>query len=255
MVTVYPDSEALSRAVARLFAHQASQAVQARGRFTALLSGGETPRRAYQQLAQEPLRSSIPWQGVQLFWGDERWVPQDDPRSNLGQARLAFLDQVPLGADQIHGVPYGSTPRESALGYERTLRSFFGQAPPRFDLVLLGLGENGHTASLFPGSAALSEQSRWVCEVYVAEQDLDRVTTTALLINQAALVAIVVAGEVKAAVLHRVLEGARDPDQLPAQSIAPAQGSLLWLVDQDAAGLLRETPLQRDDSGEPDPGT
>jgi len=244
MVTVYEDSEALSRAVAQLFAQEARQAVKARGRFTVLLSGGETPRRSYQMLAEEPLRSSIPWHALQLFWGDERWVPQNNPLSNLGAARRAFLDLVPLGETQIHPIPYGSSPHESALSYERTLRSFFGVDPPRFDLVLLGLGENGHTASLFPGSAVLSEAYRWVCEVYVAEQDLHRVTTTALLINQAALVAFTVAGKGKSAILQRVLEGAPDPNEFPAQLIKPEPGRLLWLADRDAARLLSEKTLR-----------
>ena len=248
MVAVYDDSEALSRAVAKLFAEEARRAVEARGRFLVLLSGGETPRRCYELLAQEPLRSSIPWQAVQIFWGDERWVPQSDPRSNFGMTRRAFLDQIPLSEAQLHPVPYESSPRESALRYERMLRSFFEVAPPRFDLVLLGLGEDGHTASLFPGSAALDEWYRWVCEIYVAEQDLYRVTTTALLINQAALVAFLVAGKGKAAILRRVLEGARDPKQLPAQLIKPAQGRLLWLADREASRLLREKLPRSDHS-------
>ena len=253
MVAVYDDGEALSRAVAKLFAEEARRAVEARGRFLVLLSGGETSRRGYELLAREPLRSSIPWQAVQIFWGDERWVPQSDPRSNFGLTRRAFLDQVPLAEAQLHPVPYESSPRQSALKYERMLRSFFEVAPPRFDLVLLGLGEDGHTASLFPGSAALDEWYRWVCEIYVAEQDLYRVTTTALLINQAALVAFLVAGKGKAAILRRVLEGARDPKQLPAQLIKPEQGRLLWLADRDASRLLREKLPRREKSKEGPP--
>jgi len=209
MVAVYDDSEALSRAAAELFAQEARRAAEARGRFTVLLSGGETPRRSYELLAQEPLASSIPWRAVQIFWGDERWVPQDDPRSNLGMARRAFLDRV-----------------------------------------LLGLGEDGHTASLFPGSAALDEWYRWVCEVYVAEQDLYRITTTALLINQTALVAFVVAGSRKAAILSRVLEGGGDPKELPAQLIEPAQGRLLWLADREASRLVPERLRRSAPAGE-----
>lgn len=239
MVTVYDDSEALSRGVAGLFAQRARRAVEKRGRFTVLLAGGETPRASYQLLAREPLLGAIPWRFVQLFWGDERWVSPDDPRSNLGMARRSFLDQAPLTKAQIHPVPFESSPRESALHYERILRSFFGEAPPRFDLVLLGLGENGHTASLFPGDEALDEEYRWVCEVYVAEQDLYRVTVTAPLLNQAALVAFLVSGEAKAAVLQRVLEGPHDPHNLPAQLIRPAHGKVLWLADRAAARLLK----------------
>ena len=246
MVAVYDDSEALSRAVANLFAEEARRAVEAHGRFIVLLSGGETPRRSYELLGQAPLRSSIPWRAVHVFWGDERWVPQNDPRSNFGMVRRAFLDRVPLEEEQIHPVPYENSPHESALHYERMLRSFFDVAAPRFDLVLLGLGEDGHTASLFPDSSVLDEWYRWVCEVYVAEQDLYRVTTTPLLINQAALVAFVVAGSGKAAILSRVLEGGSDPKQIPAQLIKPAQGRLLWLADRDAARLLPDR-LRRSD--------
>jgi 6-phosphogluconolactonase len=246
MVTVYEEREELSRAVARLFAEEARSAAQAQGRFTVLLSGGETPRRSYQLLAQEPLRSSVPWQSVQFFWGDERWVAPDDPRSNLGMARRAFLDQLPLEPSQIHAIPYASSPQESASQYESVLHRFFGSAPPCFDLVLLGLGENGHTASLFPGTAALEEKSRWVCEVYLAEQDFYRVTVTAQLINQASLVAFAVAGQEKSGILQRVLEGGYDPKLFPAQLIKPVPGRLLWLVDRDAARFLARNLVRRD---------
>jgi len=246
MVTVYEEREALSLAVARLFAEEARRAVKAQGRFTVLLSGGETPRRSYQFLAQEPLRSSVPWESVAFFWGDERWVAPDDPRSNLGMACRAFLDQLPLRQGQIHAIPYASSPQESASQYESVLHSFFGASQPRFDLVLLGLGENGHTASLFPGTSVLDEESRWVREVYLAEQDFYRVTVTAQLINQAALVAFMVAGQEKAGILQRVLEGGYDPKLIPAQLIKPAKGRLLWLVDRDASRLLARKLVRSD---------
>lgn len=243
MITLYDDSESLGRAAARLFADQALQAVAERGRFLALLSGGETPRATYQLLAREPLRSTVPWSAVHLFWGDERWVPQDDPKSNQGMARRAFIDQVLLSEEQVHGIPYGGSPRESAASYELELRSFFDGEPPRFDLVLLGLGEDGHTASLFPGNPALHETSHWACAVYGSEHDLYRVTLTAPLINQAALVAFLVAGPEKAAILSRVLEGEKEPELLPAQLIQPVDGRLVWLVDRAAARLLQQNPL------------
>lgn len=245
-VDVFPDATALSRGVAELFAEQARKAVRARGRFLVLLSGGQTPFPTYRLLAQEPLRSVIPWHDVQLFWGDERWVPPDDRRSNYLMARRAFLDELELDDSRVHPVPYLESPHESALCYERTLRAFFKAGHPRFDLVLLGMGEDGHTASLFPGSPVLFESSRWVCEVYLAEQDLYRVTTTPLLINQAALVAFVVAGKRKAGVLKRVLEGPHAPERTPAQLIQPEQGTLLWLTDRDAAQLLEQKTLGAD---------
>lgn len=244
MVAVYRDKEAVSLAAAGLIAKEARRAVEARGRFDLLLSGGETPGRCYQLLGEEPLRSSIPWQAVQVFWGDERHVPHDHPLSNFGMARRALLDRVPLSEKQLHPIPYGPTPRESALAYETLLRSYFDLRPPSFDLVLLGLGADGHTASLFPESSILKECCRWVCEVRRAGEDLSRVTLTPLLLNQAALVAFLVSGSGKAAILHRVLEGGRDPQRLPAQLINPDKGRLLWLADRAAARLLSGKNLQ-----------
>ncbi|GFO59521.1 6-phosphogluconolactonase [Geomonas silvestris] len=243
MVIVYEEREALSHAAARLFADQALQRAGERGRFAALLSGGETPQECFELLGREPLRSSVPWDAVHLFWGDERWVPVSDPRSNQGMARRAFIDQVPLSEEQVHGIPFADSPRESAARYDRELRGFFDGEAPRFDLVFLGLGPDGHTASLFPGNAALNERNRWACEVYRSERELYRVTVTAELINQAALVAFLVAGREKAEILARVLEGERELDELPAQLVRPVQGKLLWLVDREAARLLSRHPV------------
>ena len=253
MVEVYPDIEALSRAAAQLFADQARRAVRERGRFLALLSGGDTPGPSYRLLAQEPLRGSIPWQDVHLFWGDERWVPLDDPHSNYLLARQTFIDAVPLAPSQVHPVPFEASPRLSAARYEELLRGFFRGAPPRFDLALQGLGDNGHTASLFPGSSALNETARWVCETNQPHQGLYRVTLTPQVINQAALVVFLVAGARKAAVLRRVLEEGADPAELPARAIRPDKGTLLWLVDREAARLLDQR-LVHDRSGGPGEG-
>lgn len=249
-VAIYHDKEVLSLAAAGLFAEQARRAVKARGRFDVLLCGGKTPGRTYQLLGQEPFSSSIPWQALQFFWGDERCVPHDSPLSNFAMARSALLDHVPVSEAQIHPIPYQQSPQESARDYERLLRLYFDGRPPRFDLALLGLGNDGHTASLFPESPVLREPSRWVCEVYLPGQDLSRVTVTAQLINQAALVAFLVAGSGKAAMLRQVLEGAHDPQRIPAQLIDPAQGRLLYLVDRDAARLLFDRTSCSDVSGE-----
>src|SRR6266571_1822768 len=165
MIRIYADPEALSHAAADLFAEEACHAVESRGRFTVLLSGGETPRHVFELLAGKPYLDRVPWEGVHVFWGDERYVPPDDPRSNALMARGALLDHVPLPAAQIHPVPYRFSPRESAVEYEKLLRAFFADGPPRFDLVFLGLGTNGHTASLFPGTSAVDERERWVAEV------------------------------------------------------------------------------------------
>jgi 6-phosphogluconolactonase len=238
MIDVYPDLESLSRAAAALLVKQANLAVAARGRFSVALSGGATPRRTYELLAASPLKDQAPWSRVHVFWGDERCVPLNDSRSNARLAKEAWLDLVPIPADQIYPMDCAQDPAAAARQYEAKLREFFAGQPPILDLVLLGLGEDGHTASLFPGAAVLKEGERWAAAVHVAEQDLYRVTLTAPLINQAAVVAFLVAGGAKAGVLREVLHGPRNPARLPAQLIQPHHGELLWLTDLAAAARL-----------------
>ena len=219
MLTVYPDSESLSRAAAGLFAERARAAVEAHGRFVVALAGGSTPQQTYRLLVAPPWRGRVPWSGVHVFWGDERCVPVADPRSNVHTARTTLLDHVPVPAANVHPPVCVGVPEEGAARYEAELRRFFAGGAPRFDLILLGLGEDGHTASLFPHSPVLAEQERWVRAVYVAGQDLHRITFTVPLLNAAAAVAFLVAGEAKAEVLHAVLAGPRQPRRLPAQLI------------------------------------
>ena len=238
MIEVYPDLESLSRAAAALLVGQANQAVAARGRFAVALSGGGTPRRTYELLAAPPLADQAPWDRMHVFWGDERCVPLDDPRSNARLAREAWLDHVPLPPDQIHPLACAPGPAAAAREYAAELRRFFAGGPPRLDLVLLGLGDNGHTASLFPHTPVLEEHKRWAAAVYVADQNLYRVTLTAPCINRAAVVAFLVAGRGKAAILREVLHGPRDPRRLPAQLIEPQNGELRWLLDLEAAASL-----------------
>lgn len=236
ILQTYPDLESLSRAAAGIFGRVAAEAVHSRGRCGVALSGGSTPRRTYEILAQAPLREQIPWDRIHVFWGDERCVDPDDPRSNAKLAREALLDQVPLPRSQIHPISCKASPETGAREYEVLLRDFFGKAPPRLDLVFLGLGENGHTASLFPGDAALAAKERWTAAVYLAATDLYRVTLTPALINRAAVVIFLVTGAAKAGVLREVLHGPHDPWRLPAQLIQPENGELYWLADREAAG-------------------
>jgi 6-phosphogluconolactonase len=238
MIEVYPDLESLSRAAAVLLVQQANLAVAARGRFSVALSGGATPRRTYELLATPPLVDEAPWDRVHVFWGDERCVPVNDSRSNARLAKEAWLDRVSIPGTQIHPMNCAPDPVEAARQYEAQLREFFAGQPPILDLVFLGLGDDGHTASLFPGTPALKEGERWAAAVYVAAQDLYRVTLTALLINQASVVAFLVAGGAKAGVLREVLHGPHAPARLPAQLIRPHPGDLLWLVDRPAAALV-----------------
>jgi 6-phosphogluconolactonase len=209
------------------------------------LAGGHTPERAYQLLAQPPLRSQVPWGQVHVFWGDERCVPPDDPQSNARMARQALLGHVSVPEAHVHPILCARDPHRAAEEYEGLLRTFFGEGRPNFDLVYLGLGENGHTASLFPGTPALDAQERWVAEVYVAEQDMWRVTLTAPVINQAAAVVFLVAGAAKSRVVQRVLEGPFQPHRLPAELIRPIDGSLDWMIDKEAGRELAKPQEER----------
>ena len=239
MIGISADLEALSHPAAELFADAAQKAVEARGQFTVALAGGSTPCRTYELLAHDPFSRQVPWRQTHVFWGDERCVPADDPRNNALMARRMLLGQVPVPCGQVHPMICDSSPREAAVEYETLLRGFFAAGGPRFDLVLLGLVENGHTASLFPGTLVLEEQQRWVADVYLAEEGAHRLTLTAAAINCAALVVFPVSGRGKAPVLRKVLQESQAPRSIPAGLIRPVDGDLLWLVDRDAASLLQ----------------
>jgi len=234
MLRVFADPERLSQAAADLIADRSQQAVTQRGRFCMAMSGGNTPQLTYQQLARSPLRDRVPWSQVHLFWGDERCVAENDPRSNLGMARKALLDHVPLTPEQIHPMSCAGDPRAAASAYQQLLRDFFSPEEPRFDLVLLGLGEDGHTASLIPGTKAPRETASLVTPVQTAKEDFSRITLTVPAINLARLVVFLVSGRSKAKILRQVLWG--PTGQFPAQLIVPGKGEIHWLVDSNAAG-------------------
>ena len=244
MIRIFNDLDAISLAAAEMFADMANQAIASRGRFSIALSGGNTPRRLYEILANTPIRERIHWESVHVFWGDERCVPADDPRSNTRMARKILLDQVPVPANQIHPIQGDLSPALAATQYETELRDFFGDQPPVLDLVLLGLGANAHTASLFPHTSVLDEKKHWVKEVYVAEQSMYRVTLTAPLINQASEVIFLVSGADKATALQSVLEGAYHPHELPAQLIRPNDAHPIWLVDKVASHKLVDETVE-----------
>lgn len=247
-IEVLPDAQRLADAVAHLFVSAASDAIDARGRFVVSLSGGSTPRSVYERLAAEPCASRVDWSRVHILWGDERCVPPDHESSNYRMALEALLDHVPVPQANVHRIRGEDDPAEAALAYERLLRELLRTpiGPPqtapgfRFDLVLLGLGEDGHTASLFPGSASLEVHDRWVVADYVRPVSMWRVSLTATVINAAAQVVFVVSGGAKAAIVRQVLEGPAQAHELPAQLIVPAAGHLLWFLDTAAAeGLQR----------------
>ncbi len=236
---IYPDRDALSRAAADKFVERANAAIAARGRLSVALSGGSTPRELYAELASNAYRARVEWRQVHFFWGDERAVPPDSPDSNYRMANETLLSHIPVPKENVHRILAEKNPEIAAAEYEQTLRDFFGEDIPRFDLVLLGLGTNGHTASLFPHTSALNEKKRGCISVWVPELNAMRITLTALVLNDAAHIIFLVAGMDKAVVLREVLRGPYDPERLPAQLIHPDHGSLLWMIDQAAASELK----------------
>jgi 6-phosphogluconolactonase len=236
-VLVYEDSAAAARAGAERFVAAARAAVEARGRFTVALSGGETPRGMYALLAVEPYVSAIPWDAVRVCWGDDRAVPPRHPRSNFRMAWETFLSRVPIPAENVHRIRGELPARDAASEYARDLVALF-EGPPRFDLIHLGLGDDAHTASLFPFSPALSERRALVCATRQPGTMEPRVTFTFPMLNAARTPEFLVTGRRKATVVQHVLQGALDPLHYPAQGVRPAGLPAVWLLDTAAAGEL-----------------
>jgi 6-phosphogluconolactonase len=240
-VRIVPDNATLSRVAAQEFHRLAELAVKESGRFSVALSGGNTPRDVYSLLAEE--HKNLPWDRIHIFFSDERHVPPEHPDSNFRMAREFLLSKVPIPEQNIHRIHAELEAEAAAQDYEQQLRDFFhltNHAWPRFDLVFLGLGDDGHTASLFPGSTALTESARKVAANWVEKFKSFRLTFTFPVLNHAAEVVFLVSGEGKAQILNEVLKPA--PKKYPSQSVQPEDGRLLWLVDQDAARLLPVNP-------------
>ncbi len=245
-----PDPDHLARVVADAVAETLAAAALARGAASMALAGGNTPRALYRALATRH-RHGVPWENLDLFWGDERDVPLDDARSNYRMAREALLDAVPVPPARVHPMPAGTgEPEAAAVAYERTLRAYFGavEAPgaaggdvawPAFDLVLLGLGEDAHTASLFPGSAALEEEERWVVPALAPApvEPRARITLTLPALTHARRIFVVVSGAAKAPALERALAQPPGPDR-PASLLLTGPAPVTWWADTAAAGLL-----------------
>ncbi|MGC1620250.1 MAG: 6-phosphogluconolactonase [Candidatus Acidiferrum sp.] len=242
-VRIQPDGAAIARCAAEKLVEIAVNAVRQKGSFELVLSGGSTPKTLYGLLVNEPaFRSQLPWDKMHLFFGDERHVKPDDAQSNYRMALETLISKSPLKPEQISRIK-GEYPEaeDAAKEYERQIRSHFKLAEgqfPRFDLVLLGMGSEGHTASIFPGTKALHENRRIVVHNWVGKVLMDRITLTAPAINNAAHILFMVTGADKAPALTAVLERFYEPDQLPAQLIQPVNGSLLWLVDTAAGSML-----------------
>jgi len=242
---VEPDKSALAERAAEFVVEKTQQAVAARGRARIAISGGSTPRATFEVLAEGggALGKRMPWDKLDLFWVDERCVPPDHPDSNYRMTRKALLDYVPLKPDQIHRIEGELEPDEAAARYEAELRQCFRLGTteaPQFDLIQLGMGPDGHTASLFPHTDALREIVKLVTANYVEEKDMWRVTLTWPVINQASQVFFLLSGAEKALILNEVFEGQHDPERLPSQLIRPAGGILTLLLDRAAAAQLPE---------------
>jgi 6-phosphogluconolactonase len=234
-VTVYDDPEELAQAAAREFAARAAEAIGERGRFAVVLAGGSTPRATYEILARD-YRDTIDWNNVHVFFGDERSVPPDHDDSNYKMTRESLLDHVPIGS--VHRIQGELLPEEAAEAYEQELRDFFGSDDlPRFDLILLGTGPDGHTASLFPETSALEVHDRWTVANPVLKLETTRITLTVPVINAARAVYFLVAGEGKAGPVAEILEGNPDPREYPASLIQPENGPT-WMLDSAAASGL-----------------
>jgi 6-phosphogluconolactonase len=241
-IRVLPDPDFVARAAADTFERLARSKAEEGKVFTVVLSGGSTPVRLFALLAAEPYRSLMPWGSIHFFWGDERTVPPGDPESNFGVANATLLSQVNVPEDNIHRMKGESTdPMKAAADYEAELLRFFGLTEgevPRIDLVFLGMGPDGHTASLFPGTQALSEARRLAVAPWIEKLQTHRITLTCPVFNKAACVQFLATVKDKAETLEAVLRGDPANPQYPAQLIRPESGDLTWLVDEAAASLL-----------------
>jgi 6-phosphogluconolactonase len=253
-IVIAPNRTALARTAAEQFVTLARQCISAQGRFSVALSGGSTPRDLFTLLATPEFAAQIDWEHVHLFWGDERAVSPNDPSSNFKMTNDTLISHVPIPLPNVHRMKGELPANDAAKEYEAELREFFQPqrtqrkeisssmlsvssvaSYPRFDLILLGLGANGHTASLFPHTQVLHETQRWVAAEYIDEVKMNRITLTAPVINAASNILWLVAGADKAQTVYDVLHGAYRPEELPAQLIKPTSGTMMWLFDQEAS--------------------
>jgi 6-phosphogluconolactonase len=235
---ILKDAEELSNVVARWIADTIGATLKKQDRFTIALSGGSTPERLHRILSAPPYKEQIDWTKLHIFWGDERAVPFQDSRNNAKMAYDTLLNFVPVPPAQIHVMRTDIPPAQSAAEYEKTLHEYFGDRGPSFDLVLLGMGDDGHTLSLFPHTAVVHEETAWVTSYFLQAQDMYRITLTRPIVNRAAHIAFLTTGPKKTHALKEVLKGDYNPDQYPSQTIMPQAGELHWFVDEAAAAGL-----------------
>ena len=238
-IRVFKSSEEASRALAEYFVKLGNEAIAARGRFSVALSGGSSPKKLFELLAAD-YRDQLAWDKVDFFWGDERYVPHTDPNSNYLMAKNALLDPLDIKPTQIFAVDTSLSPSEAAVAYTRTMQRYFDSEDSLpLDLDLLGLGDNAHTASLFPHTSVLTDETVSVQALYIEEVQANRITMTAALLNQARATVFLVYSEGKAEAVRQILEEERDIQRYPAQLIQPENGNVTWFLDEAAASKLK----------------
>jgi 6-phosphogluconolactonase len=234
---IYKNSEEMSCAVAAWMVDSIAATLKKQDRFTIALSGGSTPQRLHTILASSPYKDQIDWTKLHIFWGDERAVPFEDDRNNAKMAYDTLLNYVPVPPSQIHVMRTDIPPEQSAIEYEKILHQYFSLTS--FDLVLLGMGDDGHTLSLFPGTEVVHETQAWAKAFFLPAQNMYRITLTKSIVNKSACIAFLTTGTAKAHALKEVLKGVPNPDLYPSQVINPEQGELHWFVDEAAAAELQ----------------
>lgn len=238
-LNIYDTEDEVLEGLAKYFVDTAARSIADDGQFSVALSGGNSPKKLYELLASPKYRDKVEWQKVHFFFGDERYVPHTDPQSNYLMAKKAILQPLDLSYRQIFPVNTSVSPEEAAARYTNDINLYFAGFEPRFDLVLLGLGDNSHTASLFPHTPVLHDKSASIKEVFLKDQQVYRITMTAPLINLAHHIAYLVYGQGKAEAVHHVIEDQTNIEQYPAQLIKPVDGDLQWFMDKSAASLLK----------------
>ncbi len=237
-IFIWKDTEAASIAAAYFFVTECHRCIAKKGKFVVALSGGNTPKRLYQLLASPEFSRNIPWNNIFLFWSDERYVPQTDADSNYRMVKENLLDHISIPLNNIFPMPVNSTPKEAAKEYETTIRHFFNNKKNVFDWLLLGLGEDGHTASLFADTVILKEKKRFIKEVWVKQKQTWRISFTLPLINKATQIIFLVSGKEKATVVADILTHKKKYPALPSQLIKPVKGTIYWILDEQSAANI-----------------
>lgn len=239
-ILFWKDAESLSLAAAYFFVTECHRSIALHGRFIVALAGGNTPKRLYQLLATPEFSNNIPWKKVILFFSDERFVPHTDMESNFRMVRENLLDHIPVPKKNIFPIPVNDTAKQCAAKYETRIKKMFKGKAPVFDWILLGVGEDGHTASLFPGINILKKKKSLVKEVWVEEKKTWRISFTLSLINNAAQIIFLVSGKEKATVVATALTNKKGKQPLPVQLVQPAEGTTYWMLDKDAASSIKK---------------